>query len=269
MQRTALSDRFTVIAIAVIAYAGVNICHEIVGHCGTAALLGTRCKYISSTDIRLIKEYAEIPTWKFNIILVAGSTANWTVGFICLGLLRTWRTAQPALRYFLWLFMCVNLFLASTYITMAPIIKYGDSYYLIYNLPGQFIWRSAIVLVGAVICWLSFRLCCTELDRLIGYGGRAARSVAWSLVAPAYVAGGIVTVTSGLFSHLPVKWAQLQAAGGTFGLTIWLLFLPLTIPEEPTPVEHPFIVPRSVGWIVAGALVALVFIGVLGPGIPI
>jgi hypothetical protein len=250
-----------------IAYAGVNVCHEIVGHCGTSALLGIKCRFISSTDIRLVKEITEIPAWKYNIILVGGSTANWTIGLICLGLLRVWRTAQPALRYFLWLSMCVNLFLASTYMTVAPIIKYGDSYFLIYELSGQFIWRSAVVLAGAVICWLSFRLCRKELGKLIGCGGLAARSIAWELVVPAYLAGGIITVTSGLFSQLPAKWAQLQAAGGTFGLTAWLLLLPLSIPEEPTPVEHPFIIPRSVGWIVAGALIGLTFIGVLGPGI--
>jgi hypothetical protein len=34
-------------------------------------------------------------------------------------------------------------------------------------------------------------------------------------------------------------------------------------------VEHPFVLPRSVGWIVAGALVGLTFIGALGPGIPL
>ena len=94
-----------------------------------------------------------------------------------------------------------------------------------------------------------------------------ARSIAWQLVAPAYVTGGIVTVASGLFSQLPAKWAQLQAAGGTFGLTVWLLLLPLGIPEPPAPAQHPFIVPRSAGWIVAGAVSALIFIGVLGPGI--
>ena len=269
MQSTALSDRFTVIAIAFIAYAAVNICHEIIGHCGMAALLGTKCILISSTNIPLVKQITEIPTWKYNIILAAGSTANWTVGLVCFGLLRTWRTAPPGLRYFLWLSMCVNLFLPATYMTVAPIIKYGDAYYLICNLPGQFIWRCALVLAGGVTCWLSFRLCRAELGRLIGVGGRAARGVAWELVAPAYVAGGIVTVTSGLFSQLEFKWAQIQAAGGTFGLTFWLLLLPLAIPEEPTHVEHPFMVTRNVGWIAAGALSALIFIGVLGPGIPL
>ena len=125
------------------------------------------------------------------------------------------------------------------------------------------------MLAGAATCWLSFRLCRAELSRLIGFGGRAARRVAWELVVPAYVAGGIVTVTSGLFSQLEFKVAQLEAAGGSFGLTAWLLLLPLMIPEAPTPARHPFIVPRNVGWIVAGALTGLTFIGVLGPGIPL
>jgi hypothetical protein len=267
-KRTVSSDRFTVIAIAVMAYAGVNFCHEIVGHCGMAAILGTRCTMISSTNIPLI---TQPPTWKYNIILIAGSSANWAVGLACLGLLRALRTTQtaPALRYFLWLSMCVNLFLASTYMTVAPIIKYGDSYILIRDLPGQLFWRSAMVLAGGVLCWLSFRLCRTELSRLIGFGGRVARSIAWELVVPAYIAGGIVTVTSALFSQLDYKIAQLQAAGGTFGLTAWLLLLPLCIPEAPASAEHPFMIPRSIVWIVAGALVGLIFIGVLGPGIAV
>jgi len=268
MQRTASSDRLTVIAIAVIAYAGVNVCHEIIGHCGMAALLDTRCKLISSTNIPLIKEYTEIPTWTYNIILIAGSAANWAAGLVCLWLLRALRTT-PTLRYFLWLFMCVNLFLASSYMTVAPIIKYGDSYFLIYELPNQLFWRTAVVLAGAGICWLTFRLCRAEFGRLIGSGGRAARGAAWELVVPAYVAGGAVTVTSGLFSTLDFYWAQIQAAGGTFGLTAWLLLLPLVLPEAPVSAEHPFMVPRSTGWIVAGALTGLIFIFVLGPGIPL
>lgn len=263
MQRTALSDRLTVIAIAVMAYAGMNVCHEIVGHCSMAALLGHRCKLLSSTNIPFI---TQPPTWKYNIIVVAGSAANWTVGLLCLGLLHALRTS-PALRYFLWLSMCLNLFLPSTYMAVAPVIKFGDAYNLIYKLPGQLYWRSALVLAGGAICWFSFRLCGSELSRLIGFGGLAARSIAWRLIAPAYVAGGVITVMSALFSQLAFKWAQLEAAGGTFGLTAWLLLLPFGIPETPPTEQHPFIVPRSVWWIVAGALSALLFIGVLGPGI--
>src|SRR2546423_1641304 len=262
MHRT--SDHFTVIAIAVIAYAGVNICHEIIGHCGMAVLVGTKCAWISSTHIPLA---TQPPAWKYRIIVVAGSTANWTFALLCLGLLRSLRKVNPGLRYFLWLSLCVNLFLPSTYLLAAPVIKFGDSYILVSDLRAQFFWRSALVLAGALAFWLSFQLCRTELVRLIGVEGWNARSIAWELVAPAYVAGGVVTVTSGLFSQLEFKWAQLEAAGGTFGLTVWLLLLPFGIPEPPAPEEHPFVVPRRVGWIVAGALSALIFIGVVGRGI--
>jgi hypothetical protein len=266
MEKSVLPDRLTVIAIAVIAYAGVNITHEIIGHCGTAILLGNKCLVISSTYIpRAIEPVA----WKDNVIIAAGSMANWAVGLVCFGILRAWQMARPALRYFLWLSMCVNLFLASTYMTAAPVIKFGDSYILIQDLPDQLFWRGALVLAGAAACWLSLWLCRAELGRLIGLGGRAARGVAWELVMPAYVAGGVVTVTSGLFSQLEFKLAQLEAAGGSFGLTAWLLLLPLLIPEPPMPARHPFIIPRSVGWIVAGALIGLTFIAVLGPGIPL
>jgi hypothetical protein len=266
MQKSGLPDRLTVIAIAVIAYAGVNVAHEIIGHCGTAALLGNKCLVISST---YIPRAVEPVAWKDNVIIAAGSAANWATGLVCFGILRAWRTARPAPRYFLWLSMCVNLFLASTYVTTAPIIKFGDSYILIRDLPDQLFWRCAIVSAGAAACWLSLRLCRAELGRLIGSGGRAAVGVAWELVAPAYVAGGVVTVASALFSRLEFKEAQLEAAGGTFGLTAWLLLLPLVIPGPTTPARHPFMVTRSVGWIVAGAFTGVIFIGVLGRGIPL
>ena len=269
MQRTVISDRSTVIAIAVIAYAGVYICHEIAGHCGMAALLGNRCSLLSSINIPLVNKDIDFHSWQYHLILIAGSTANWMFGLICLALLRTWRTASPAWRYFLWLSMCVNLFLPSTYLLAAPIIKFGDLYYLIDNLPGQFFWRSVLVLAGAAACWFSFWLCRKELRRLIGFGGRAACRVAWELITPAYVAGGVVVVTSASFSELDFKIAQLEAAGGTFGLTMWILLLPFSIPEAPAPAEYPFTLPRSIGWIVAGALIGLTFIGVLGPGIPL
>ena len=265
MERTGSADRLTVIAIAVIAYALVNVCHEIIGHCTMAVFAGTKCAIISSTNIPLA---TEIPSWKYKfIVLPAGCIANWTAGLVCLFILRTWQTAKPTVRYFLWLSVCVNLFLASTYVTVAPIIKFGDSYIFIQDFSNQLLWRSAVVLAGAGVWWLSFRLCRRELIRLIGFRGREAKSLAWELVAPAYLSGGIVTVTSALFSQLDWKVAQLQAAGGTFGLTIWLLLLPFTIPETTTDLKEPFVLPRSWLWIVAGALTAAIFVGVLGHGI--
>ena len=257
-------DTLTVIAIAVMAYAGAYISHEILGHCSMALVVGTKCKIISSTNIPLA---SMVEMWKYRIIVTAGCTANFAVGLLCLWLLRSSRISRPAARYFFWLLMCANLFLASSYIASAPIIKFGDSYILIRDLPGQWFWRSAVTLTGAALLYFCFRVCRTELGRLLGSGGSTARSIAWRLVVPAYLAGGIVTVASAFFSELDQKLAQLQAAGGTFGLTIWLLLLPLVITGPAT--GEVFQLRRSTGWIIAGALTAIIFIGVLGPGIAV
>lgn len=269
-------DRITVVAIAFIAYTSANIAHEIIGHCGMALVVGTKCTIISSTYIPLA---VMPPTWKYNIIGAAGCTANFTVALVSLALLRRARSLSQVIptmqrraltlstvRYFLWLLMSVNLFLPSTYIAVAPIIKFGDFYFLIQDLPGQIFWRIAVSLAGAAVLGISFWLCRKELGKLVG-SGRAGRAIAWELVAPAYIAGGVLTVTSALFSQLDAKIAQLEAAGGTFGLTIWLLLLPLTMPQTEAHERAPFVIGRSIGWILAGALTAVIFIGVLGRGI--
>jgi len=257
-------DRLTIIAIAVIAYAVLYISHEIVGHCGMAVVVGTKCKVISSTNIPLA---AMVTNSKYNVIVIGGSLANFIAAFVCFAVLRRWKTTKPATRYFLWLTMSVNLFLASTYIAVAPIIQYGDSYILIRDLPNELLLRILVASLGAIMCWFSIRLARDELGKLIGFGGRAGQTVAWKLVVPAYIAGGLVTVSSAFFSQLEQRLAQFQAAGGTFGLTAWLLLLPLLIQNSATTSSYIFALARSVGWIVAGGITVLIFVGVLGRGI--
>jgi hypothetical protein len=261
--RKTSSDLLTVIAIAIVAYAGANITHEIIGHCGTMALLGGKCSYISTTYIRTSPE---LPLeWKFRIDAFAGSAANWLVALIHLRLLRAWRSASPPLRFFLWLSTSVNLFLPATYLLVSPVIRFGDWYSMTIGLSHQFLWRSGMIVAGAAVCWLSFRLCGSELSKLIGVEAKHARSTVWSLVIPVYLAGGIISIAAALLGPLPLKWA-LFISGGVFGVTFWLLVLPLRIRGLTIPTQDSFRIPRSVGWLVVGTVVALGFVFVLGPG---
>jgi hypothetical protein len=123
-----------------------------------------------------------------------------------------------------------------------------------------------MIVAGALACWLSFRLCSNELSKLIGFEAKHARSTAWSLIVPAYLAGGIISVAAALFGPLPLKWA-LFISGSMFGVTFLLLLLPLRIRVWAIPTQDSFVVPRSGAWLVVGTLVALTFIFVLGPGL--
>ena len=122
-----------------------------------------------------------------------------------------------------------------------------------------------MIVAGALLCWLSFRLCSTELSKLIGVEAKHARSTAWFLVVPAYLAGGIVSIAAALFGPLPLKWA-LFISGSMFGVTFLLLLLPLGIRARTIPIQDSFVIPRSVGWLIVGTLIALAFVVVLGPG---
>ena len=123
-----------------------------------------------------------------------------------------------------------------------------------------------MTLAGALACWLSFRLCSSELSKLIGSEAKHARSTAWSLIVPAYFAGGIISIAAGLFGPLPLKWA-LFISGSMFGVTFLLLLLPLGIRVRTIPTQDSFVVRRSIGWLAIGILVASVFVFVLGPGV--
>lgn len=123
-----------------------------------------------------------------------------------------------------------------------------------------------MIVAGALACWLSFRLCSNELSKLISLEAEHARSTAWSLVVPAYVAGGTISIVAALLGPLPLKWA-LFVGGGMFGVTFWFLLLPLRVRARTVPTQDSFLIPRSRAWIVTGALVALTFVFVLGPGL--
>ena len=122
-----------------------------------------------------------------------------------------------------------------------------------------------MTVAGALLCCLSFRLCSGELSKLIGVEAKHARTTAWSLVVPAYLAGGIVSIAAALFGPLALKWA-LFISGSMFGVTFLLLLLPLRIRVRTIPTQDAFVIPRSIGWVAIGIVAALAFVFVLGPG---
>jgi hypothetical protein len=84
----------------------------------------------------------------------------------------------------------LNLFIPSTYLFISPIISFGDWYNIVYDLPGLWGWRVALIVAGALACWLSFRIGRPELGKLVGSGGSSSQSTIKEFIAPAYIAGG-------------------------------------------------------------------------------
>ena len=86
------------------------------------------------------------------------------------------------------------------------------------------------------------------------------------LTVPAYVAGGILFCLSGLFNPVGPILIAISAAAASFGGASGLLWLTRFMrrgERSAAPAE----LDRSYVWIVAGCVVSLIFVGILGPSV--
>jgi hypothetical protein len=89
------------------------------------------------------------------------------------------------------------------------------------------------------------------------------------LTVSAYWAGSIVMVAASLFNPIGLELIVTSAIGASFGLTCGLLRVAPIVAKHAGPgqraVGEPIMLHR--GWIAAGVCVAVLFVGLLGPGI--
>jgi len=245
-----------VIAIAVVAYAGSDAVHEL-----AHALVGR----LSGYEVVSISTVATQSAASSRSLAAAGTLANAATGAIA------WlffsRKRLDATRYFLWLFGCVSLMNVG-YLMASAVLDSGDWAFVIAGLAPHLAWRVGIGIVGLALYLLVVRRAAALLLQCVGNRQLRARNVG-DLTVPAYVAGGLVMVAASLFNPigLPLVWAS--GVGASFALTFGLLRIgPIVVKRsgsEQEEVASP--VPRHTGWIAAGVGAAVLFVGVLGPGI--
>jgi hypothetical protein len=166
---------FTVASIGILAFGLEPIVHEVLGHALVCWLTGGKVILISSTAMQTSSTSRLVPA--------AGPLANILFGLAAFALLRALATQQntnsssrsdaaaDTTRLFLYFFAFANLFLATGYILYSGLINFGDFAAVITGLRPAWLYRAALVVIGA----LSYR-----------YGiAQAARSLA-QLLTPAY-----------------------------------------------------------------------------------
>ena len=227
-------DVLTVVSIAIVAYALANVIHEILGHGGACLLIGARVEEFSSLHCM-----CSIPS-KF--MAAAGCIANAIAAAIGLLVFRRRKT------YFWWLFTTINLLMPAGYLLFSGVLKVGDWVLVCRDFP-PIVWRPILAILGAGLYYLAAR-----------YAARMFNARRLNLIA--YVTGGILYCVSGLFNpHGPLLIA-ISAAAASFGGTSGLLWMVDFMPEgEEAAIE------RSYAWIASAAVIAIVFVFVLGPAI--
>jgi hypothetical protein len=236
--------------------------HEGAGHGGACILSGGQPLVISTVHME-----CSVDT---RLVDAGGTLANFVAAALFFAAARFTRRL-PAVHFFCWLAMTIDLLMATGYFLFSGLGGFGDWAEFIKGLGPELPLRTLLALVGALGYMGSTRFCLLELRPMIGSDpeGRVRRAA--RLMRTPYLTGGALACIAGLFN--PAGWylIALSAAASTFGGTSALAWsdnwlkdarrIPLGSWPDPPEIR------RSWLWLILAAVVAVVFIALIGPGI--
>jgi len=255
------ANLWTVAAVAVVAYAADDMIHEVLGHGLACALTGVRPLALSSVALQTGTES--------RLVAAAGSIMNVVAGLLSLWLFHRSRTFG-AMRYFLWLSASTNLLNGTGYLFFSGLLGIGDWSVVIAGLTPRALWRVLLALAGAALYVGVVRLSARTMASLVRAGDVDRRDVS-RLVFPAYVAGGLLLVAASALNRIDPSLILTSGLSSGFGAMAGLAMVPRLVEAGTGGAEAGGAAARPLGfnavWAVAAALIALVFIAILGPGV--
>jgi hypothetical protein len=260
-------DLLTVAAMGLVAYALANLLHEGLGHGGACLLVGGKPLVLSS--MHFDGDTQGLPRGANWLIAAGGTLVNLLVGGIALVALSRSQTLPAQLRYFLWLLAFVNLFQGTGYFLFSGVAGIGDWSSVIADWPMPWLWRLIMAVTGGLAYFVIMLFAMRRLAPFVGdpKPGRHRRAVALSVVP--YLTGSALFIISGIFNPVGLMLVLVSAVAASLGGTCGFLFGPQFFldPDFALTSEEPIPITRSWGWIATAAIVAVVFVFVLGPGV--
>ena len=263
--RRPLIDIPTLVAISVAAWALTNVLHEIVGHAGSALLLGMTVEAVSTTTSFIesdqIRSLADV-----RIIHAAGTIVNVLTGALALGVLRSRRAKSKSVRCFLWLFATMSFVIAAMNLVTAPLLGGGDWTEVTTELEPRALYVAAIVCAGVLVAVagyvMSLRAWMPELN------DRRLRLKITLIPIVTLVVFQSLSLVGSPFATAPVEDNHLIASVFAYvHFGVWAIVVNrVRRPRSSEPVES-IRLERSAAWLMGGVVVFLFFVLVLGPGI--
>jgi len=232
----------TLIAIACTAYAAADIAHETLGHGGACLLSGGRVLLVDTT----FENCSVHSRW----IDGAGPITGIVIALV------TWfaarRASNQTLRVFLVLLFADAIFWNVGYAIKSGLFHTGDWHFLIDGLEPAGIWHVALAAAGLASYIVAMRMLAH-----VWPGGNGMRSAAFAIVA--FLAAAALSAAAGYLDprgpHTLLTDA-LPSSLGTIGLPLVGLRQRTDVTVAPSPV-----------WMAIGAISAVAFVAILGPGV--
>jgi hypothetical protein len=254
-------DVWTVIAIAISAAIITDVIHEGLGHGGVCVATGGQALELSTVHFECSADT--------RLVAAGGTLANLIFGAVFWGAARASKRSAPW-RYFFWLLMTFNLLDAGGYFLFSGIGNFGDWSAVVAGWQPAWAWRIGLVALGTVTYFLLFvPLCVRELRPFLGKDPEMRVRRARGLSVVPYLTSGILSCVAGALNPVGPLLLLLSAAAASFGghsglAWMWTLLHGPRIPSSELQMPE---IECSWGWVIAGGVLGIVFITVLGPGV--
>lgn len=251
-------DLLTIVAISIVALILSTMLHEGLGHAAVALLTGTTSGTLSTV--------AWSSAYDSRLVAAGGTIVNLIAGMIFWLALRAAPNSSAQARLFLLISSAFNLFAGTGYFFFSGVTNFGDWRQVIAGLRPYWIWRTLLVVVGICAYYAAMRIVGGSLVRYLGVPASNLvrfRRLTWI----PYFTAILTEVVAGLRNPLGLSLVFESALPATAGAQCALLFLVHYIPKSTATGPNQQLIPRSYPWIATSAVLALVFILVLGPGI--
>jgi hypothetical protein len=258
-------DLLTVGAIAIVAYLISVFTHEALGHGVATLLVGGHVNRVTSVDL----ESSAVSHAGLRFIAAAGCLAQFILAGVLLASCRSRPPANPNTRYFGWLLAHVSLFMAAGYLMVLSFVPFGDWHVFAAGLPGELFVRIGLTALGIAVSFAALISAARTLDIFLGRDTRARGRRAVALTLTPYLVGSAANTLAGALNPVSALLILSSGAAASFGGTSFLAWTSFWVrgPRDETP-ETPRTPTRSTGWIAAGVAALLIYLLVLGPGIP-
>ena len=259
-------DLLTIVAISLLAGVLADVIHEGLGHGGACLLVGGKPTLL--TTMNFVWDNSGFPRWALRGVSAGGTIANLGAGALAL----VWLRRPPSsthLHYFLWLFAAINLYVGTGYFLYSGFSNIGDWANFIAGLPGYWLWRALLVLLGGASYYWCVLAMLAKATPLTGGEPAVRFRRANLLMLTPYVAGAALSVIAGALNPEARALMLISAVAASLGGSSGLAWGPqlLRDPHWLVSSAKPAAIPRHWGWIIAGFLVAAAFVAILGPGI--
>lgn len=202
------------------------------------------------------------------LVDAAGTLVNLAAACVFWLLLRACKNASPQMRLFLLLCCAFNLFTGTGYFLFSGITNFGDWAEVIQGLHPYMLWRVGLIVVGVLAYWGAVVAIGTGLVRYVGVPRTDGRRN-WTICLVSYFSAIVISCLGGLMNPLGLQYVLVSAIPATAGADCGLLWMRYYIPRSTVPERGTDPISRSVIWNVVSAIAALVFIFVLGRGLPL